>query len=151
MQCPSVPRFGVLMTGLFSVGMLVSGSLADGEIAKPVRYAGILFDHKSNEVKCEGRISREQFRKWFKEDYDVGGERIETPQDAVSFGVLVLTDGDEIVTMPFYRWGGPKDSYFACQSAEIGKAPMFSVLERTEADFIASARRNLSELSTQNQ
>lgn len=140
--------FGFVLTLLLAVGMLVSSSL-EGETPRPFKYAAILFDHKSNEVKCAGRVSTEQFSKWFKRDYGVGGERIETPQDAVPFGVLILTDGDEIMTMPFYRWDGPKDGYFACQSASIGKAPMFTVLERTEADFISSVRRKLSELCTQ--
>ena len=51
-----------------------------------------------------GQISAEQYKKWFKSDYPGLGERIEIPKDATFFGTLVLTNGNEVIVLPFYEW-----------------------------------------------
>ena len=107
------------------------------------KFAAIVFDHAGNRAIFEGRITAQQFQKWFKKNYAVEGERIETPRDATAFGTLVLTDGDEVLVMPFYKWGGDKQEYFACQSHAIGEAPMFRVLERSEESFLKSMKSTL--------
>ncbi len=119
----------------------------DARHATPFKYAVVVFDHQANRVVCEGRISARQFQKWFKEDYAVAGERIETPKDATACGALTLSDGNEILVMPLYRWGSGKVRQFACQSHEIGRAPMFSVVEEAEPVFFQTIRNRLVELS----
>ena len=108
------------------------------------KFAAIVFDHAGNRAIFEGLITAQQFQKWFKKNYAVEGERIETPRDATAFGTLVLTDGDEVLVMPFYKWGGDKQEYFACQSHAIGEVPpMFRVLERSEESFLKSMKSTL--------
>lgn len=110
------------------------------------KFTGVIFDHQQNRVICEGRIAPQQFQKWFRQNYTVEGERVETPQDATAFGALVLTDGDEILVMPLYTWGVERLRYFACQSHEIGKAPMFSVVEQSQKAFLDRMKLELGKL-----
>ncbi len=123
-------------------------NLDEKQAADGVKYACILFDGKQgNKTVVEGRIPRAQFVKWFKEDYHVGGERVETPSDAKVIGALVLTDGDEILVMPMHSWSIRGFTSFACQSIEIGNAPMFSVLEESKKQFLATMQTRLKQLS----
>ena len=111
------------------------------------KYVVVVFDHEANRVICEGRISARQFQKWFKRDYAVGGEQVEVPQNATALGALILSDGDEILVMPLYRWGSETVKYFACQSHTIGRAPMFHVLKKSEEEFFRAVKSALAELS----
>ncbi len=116
--------------------------------ADGVKCACILFDgNKGHQTVFEGRIPQAQFVKWFKEDYRVGGERVETPPDATVIGALVLTDGEEILVMPMHSWSIRGFTSFACQSIAIGKAPMFSVLEESKKQFLATMKARLRKLS----
>ena len=112
-----------------------------------VKFACVLFDHKQDQVVLEGQISTDKFQKWFKQDYAVEGERLETPSSASVFGALVLTNGEEILVMPLCSWGTDQDRYFACQSNAIGKAPMFCVLEQSQKDFLAALKSQLGKLA----
>ena len=121
---------------------------ASGEQAekKQFKFACILFDRKENQAVFQGHMNTHQFRKWFREDYAVAGERFETPKEATAFGALVLTDGDEILVMPLYTWGNRKQKYYACQSHTIGAAPMFRVLEKSKKRFLDKMKAELGKL-----
>jgi len=114
--------------------------------ANRFKYAAMTFDHNNTQVVFQGRMSRRHFQEWFKADYPVGGERVEIPKDATSFGALVLTDGDEILLMPFYTWGDERSAQFACHGREFGRAPKFAVLEQSEKSFLDSMKRRLESL-----
>jgi hypothetical protein len=140
-----------LVAGVFGV-LLVScvgprGRDISGEPhSEQFKYAAIAFDHNNTQVVLQGRISHRRFQEWFKTDYPVAGERIEIPNSATSFGALVLTDGNEILVMPFYMWGDERSRQFCCQGREFGKAPKFSVGERSEKSFFESMKRRLKSL-----
>ncbi len=136
----SIVAVGLLL-GLATV--LVSRAHAQEPAKVPFKCSCVVFDHKENPAVFRGIIDAELFKKWFKEDYAVSGERVETPKDASSFGTLVLTDGNEIFVMPLYTWGNADDRHFACQSHAIGHAPLFSVLADTQKDFIDKMKAEL--------
>ena len=83
-----------------------------------VKFTAVVFAGPGNRVICEGRMTSEQFENWFKKDpKGMDGKRGGTPQNAVAFGALVLTDGEGIFIMPFYRSGDEKVKYYVCQGA----------------------------------
>ena len=73
------------------------------KVEKPFKYSCVRFDQKGK-VVCEGTITAKQFHKWFEIPMNIGGLYFPTPSDATIFGVLVLTDGDKILTMPLQAW-----------------------------------------------
>ena len=114
--------------------------------AKPFTYQVITFVKNDPQTVCQGRMTADQFRKWFKSDYSVAGERVEIPGDATPFGALVLTGGDELIVLPLYTWQGEKVRHFACQGFKFGRAPSFSVWERSEEAFLRSMKERLAAL-----
>lgn len=128
------------------VGILVVGAFAKQPEAKAIKLSCVLFDHKDNRVVLTGHVAADKFEQWFKKDYPVGGERIETPKEGTVFGALVLADGDDILVMPFHTWGNGKPTYFACQSHAIGEAPMFTVIAESKKAFIQSMKARLNEI-----
>src|SRR5574340_997711 len=137
----------IIITGAVSllVAALAHALPPGSPVPHQFKFKGVLFGHPDNRVICEGRIPAGQFQKWFKKDYPVGGERVETPKDAAAIGALVLTDGEEVLIMPLYRWGSGRDTHFACQSAGVGRAPMFSVVEQPQETFFQVIKRKLAE------
>jgi hypothetical protein len=129
---------------LAACGMLVDAGQRGG---KQFKVVGVLFDHKDNNSFFSGKITEQQYHAWFKQDYPVLGERIETPQNATSFGTLIATDGEEILVMPFFKWGSESSSYFACQSQGIGRAPKFTVLQPSEKEFLKIFSAKLNEIA----
>ena len=112
----------------------------------PFNFMCVVFDHKEARTVLIGQIEAQQFQKWFKENYPVGGERIEPPADAIAFGCFVVTDGRETVVMPLYKWGNAKQMHFACQLHEFGRAPMFSVVTESEESLIQKMKMELAKL-----
>jgi hypothetical protein len=98
-------------------------------------------------VAFRGHLSAERFQEWFKSDYGAGGERIEIPKNATLLGTLVITDGDEILMMPFYTWGDGNHKHFSCQGFTFGKAPAFSVAADTETEFLQRMKKRLESLN----
>jgi len=121
-------------------------ALAETHAEKQIMYAAITFDHNNSQTVFQGRMSRKHFQEWFRTDYPVAGERVEIPDEATSFGALVLTDGDEILVMPFYRWGGEKSVQFACHGHDLGRAPKFAVLEQSEKTFVESMKKAIGKI-----
>jgi len=111
-----------------------------------VNFTCVVFDQKEARTVLKGQIEAQQFKKWFKEDYAVAGERIEPPADAVAFGCLVVTDGEELFVMPLCKWGTTKQQHFACQLHEIGRAPMFSVVTDSEEALIQKMKAALEKM-----
>ncbi|MDB2687179.1 hypothetical protein N9Y42_08195 [Mariniblastus sp.] len=114
-----------------------------------VKFTCVIFDGPASVQKFAGLVSSEKFTKWFEDDYNVGGQRIETPSSATAIGALVLTRKDKLLVMPICTWIiEPGHTYFACQSEAIGRAPMFSVCTEsiTTAEFLGKLKRNLSKL-----
>jgi len=110
------------------------------------KYRVAVFSGAASKEQFNGRLSPEVLSQWFKQDYDVGGERVETPLDAKHFGVMVLQLREDLILMPLCAWttdGG--DKYFACQSGSIGNAPKFSVCIECETadDFLEHMRAKL--------
>jgi hypothetical protein len=112
----------------------------------PFIFTCVVFDQKQARTVLKGQIEAQQFKKWFKEDYPVEGERIEPPADAIAFGCLVVTDGEEILVMPLYKWGKAKQLHFACQLHEIGRAPMFSVVTDSEEALVQKMKAALAKM-----
>jgi hypothetical protein len=129
---------------LILASLFASEAIGDQSEKRPFHYSCVIFDRKDNQTVFKGVLDMQRFQKWFKEDYGVGGERVETPKDATVFGVLVLTDGEETLVMPLYTWGNDKGRYFACQSHTIGRAPMFGVLADTQKNLIDRMKSELS-------
>jgi len=136
----------VLLVFVFTVALVDSATAMQAE-DKMFEYSCVDFDHKQNQIVAKGRISREQFVQWFKKDYGVKGERVETPAHATAFGVLVLTDGVETLVMPLYTWELKKQNYFACQSHRIGRAPRFRVFEKSRKLFFDQMKLEFAKLS----
>jgi hypothetical protein len=138
------------VAGLAVLAVLCNGSLVDHGVEasepKPVTYQVVTFGTNDPQTAYRGRMTADQFRKWFKSDYPVGGERVEVPGDATPFGALVLTSGDEVIVLPLYTWQGEKARHFACQGFKIGRAPMFSVWERSEEAFLRLMKERLAAL-----
>ena len=130
----------VLLTGV------VVGAVAKQSEGKPFKLSCVLFDHRDNQIVLTGHVRAGKLQGWFKSDYAVGGERVETPKNATAFGALVVTDGDDILTMPCYTWNVEQLTYFACQSHQIGHAPMFTVIETSEEAFVMSMKKRLNEI-----
>ena len=129
-----------IMAFLFAVA---HATPPDKRASTHFKYSVVVFDHEANRVICEGLITAEKFKEWFKSDFLVSGERIETPKDAIAFGSLILTDGNEVLSMPLYRWSSQKVSFFTCASHAIGKAPKFYVVEQTEEKFYDTIKARL--------
>ncbi len=116
---------------------------------KPARYSLVVFDGASSKTVVEGEIAQEEYKKWFTQDYAVGGERIETPKSANAIGALTIVNGEEVLVMPLCTWQIKSgQTYFACQSEAIGQAPMFSVCteSKTKAEFLKQMENKLAEL-----
>ena len=122
---------------------------------KQFKYACILFNQKG-QVAFEGTLNAQQFKKWFTPDnVFVGGTRIEPPDDARVFGVLVLTNGEKILTMPLYVWMNDKLENFVCQSYVLGLPPIFRIhlphlyfgKTATRQDFLEEMKVKLIEIS----
>jgi len=116
------------------------------EARNDATYACILFDQTKNQPLFTGHIAHAEFRKWFLDGYDVGGERVETPRSATVFGTLVVTDGETIVALPLATWGRWNTAY-TCQSIALGDPPMFSVYKESKSEFIDAIRSRLQRLS----
>jgi hypothetical protein len=113
-----------------------------------VRYSLVVFDGASSKTIVEGKITNEQYKKWFAQDYSVRGERIETPKSSTSVGALVLLNGEKIILMPLCTWHiKTGHTYFTCQSDEFGQAPMFSVCteSKTQTEFLKQMEHKLAE------
>ena len=136
-----------LVPGIVILAALMQTSSAKEEPHKTVRFACVVFDKEGHRTELEGDISHPQFIKWFKKDYRVGGERVETPAEATAFGVLALTDGEEILVMPLYKWGKGNRKLFSCQSIAIGKAPMFNVVAESQKELLSTMKSRFGELS----
>jgi hypothetical protein len=134
-----------IITSLFLAFLVTSANAKEAE-EKQFKLSCVLFDHKSNQIALSGHVGANKFKEWFKRDYPVAAERIETPKHATAFGVLVLTDGADILAMPCYTWRAGELTYFACQSQEIGRAPMFTVIETSQQAFINSMNERLNEI-----
>ena len=132
--------------GVILVGIWVVGAFAEQPESKLFKLSCVLFDHKDNQTVLTGHVAATKFEKWFKRDYGVRGERIETPKNATVFGALVLTDGSDIRVMPCYTWRAGQLTYFACQSHEIGHAPMFTVIETSQKAFVKSMKARLNDI-----
>src|SRR5262245_5640000 len=136
---------GLAVLANVSTGSLVNPGVEASEV-KPVTYQVVTFGTNDPQTACRGRMTADQFHKWFKSDYPVGGERVEIPRDATPFGALVLTAGDEVMVLPLYTWQGEKARHFACQGFKLGTAPMFSVWKRSEEAFLRSMKERLAAL-----
>jgi hypothetical protein len=114
---------------------------------KQVRYEAVTMKQNQPQSVFRGHINAAQYKKWFKSDYGVGGERVEIPKGATLFGALVLTDGAEITVVPFYHWGKDGDTReFRCQGFQLGRAPMFSASGATERAFFEDMKKRLETL-----
>ena len=118
----------------------------------PAKFTAFIFNGAAAIEKFNGQIPQEHFLEWFTQDFQVGGERIETPLDAEPIGGLVLQDGKQLILMPICTWtldSGTK--YFACQSEAIGMAPKFSicVADVTADEFLERMREKLTGLTKQ--
>jgi hypothetical protein len=118
-----------------------------GHSPKAVKYEAITIRQNQVQIMFEGHINDATFRKWFKTDYGVTGERVEIPKEATVFGALVLPDGEGFLVMPIYNWGSDKSKYFRCQGFEIGRAPMFSVSDDSEKVFFQKMKAKLESLN----
>ena len=141
MRAPVVVGLGSLV-----LVAILELACAGAPAERQFKFSAFMFQRGRGRAICEGRISAQTYQKWFKKDYLAAGERIEVPKDAAAFGVLILTDGEEILGMPFYRWKAGEENYFACQGAVLGQAPMFSVIEQTEDAFSRALKQKLAEL-----
>jgi hypothetical protein len=139
----AVSGLAIVLVLCISTGAGISAKKPD---QKTIRYEAITIKGNQPETVFQGNISPEQFQKWFKSDYVVGGERIEVPKDATLFGTLVLTDGQQILVMPFYTWGDEKHKDYRCQGFEVGKAPAFAVSGQSEKVFLQSMKKRLETL-----
>jgi hypothetical protein len=129
----------------FSAG-LPGESSAQGRGPKRFSYEAIAIKQNQPRVIFRGHITAKQFQKWFKSNFAVIGARVEIPKDAMLWGTLVLTNGQEILVLPFYQWNNQTRSVYCCQGFEFGKAPMFRTLEKSEESFLRSMKRQLENL-----
>ena len=114
---------------VFLMSLLILASLCTAEevkMEKPFKYSCIRFDQKGK-VGCEGTITAKQFHKWFETVPQFMSCPPAVSKDATVFGVLVLTDGDKILTMPLYAWHGKEyeGEYCLCKSYSFGSSPAF--------------------------
>jgi hypothetical protein len=112
------------------------------------QYACTLFDHKGDQTLCQGSISAQAFKEWFKDSYPVAGERLETPATATPCGALALSNGTEVFIMPLYQWKTGTPTHYACQSQSIGTPPKFRTLADSLPDFTAKITAQLKSLET---
>lgn len=134
------PRSARWPVVLVAVLLLVSAGPA-----KQYRFTCILFEHGADSVVKQGVISEARFQEWFKRGYSVGGERVETPPNATVIGVLVLTDGNEVLVMRMSTWNNGLN--YACQSKEIGKAPKFRATGDSKDAFVANLKREIDRIA----
>jgi hypothetical protein len=97
-----------------------------------------MFDRDGDRIANSGDFPVEEYHTWFTEDWPVGGERLEIPENAFVCGVLVVSCKEGLFSMPVYRWQMGADFKYACQSYKIGKAPRFQVIAQGEQAFIDS-------------
>lgn len=143
-------RNTIVITVLIAMGA-VAVAQAQQTGPKAFTLSCVLFEHKESQVVLRGHVDADKLQAWFKSDYPVAGERIETPTNATAFGVLLLTDGAELLVIPCYTWRAGELTYFACQSYEIGHAPMFTVMSTSRKAFIKSLKERLNEIGTAEQ
>lgn len=121
---------------------------------KRARFSLVVFDGASSKTIVAGDIAQEDYKKWFTQDYAVGGERIETPKSSNAVGALTIVNGDEILVMPLCIWQTKSGhTIFACQSEAIGQAPMFRVLvfDSVQAEFLKQMESKLGELQVEDE
>jgi len=137
-----------LITMLLAALLLASFSIADEVKAeKPFKYSCIRFDQQGK-VVCEGTITAKQFHKWFETTPKFMSCPPGVSKDAKIFGVLVLTDGDKILTMPLYAWHGKEyeGEYCLCQSYSFGSSPAFlppTFMIRPRFDALLDSKGNV--------
>ncbi|PCJ54107.1 MAG: hypothetical protein COA79_22185 [Planctomycetota bacterium] len=141
-----IKKSNILYTSLLLVAIILTCSFKKNLVPKKVAFTCIVFDHKQNEVKFSGNIKHSNFKKWFISDYPVAGERIETPKNSISFGVLILNNNGNILIMPLYKWKDQNLNYFSCQSQQIGMAPMLSIIDNTKKGFFKKLKIELDKL-----
>jgi len=133
---------------LLAALLLASFSIADEVKAeKPFKYSCIRFDQQGK-VVCEGTITAKQFHKWFETTPKFMSCPPGVSKDAKIFGVLVLTDGDKILTMPLYAWHGKEyeGEYCLCQSYSFGSSPAFlppTFMIRPRFDALLDSKGNV--------
>ena len=131
-------------TFLGIAGVLMAQGVEQPSPSKAIKYFCVIFDHTNNEVVFQGAMNEKRFQLFFKKRYPTAGTRFETPADAMAFGALVLTDGEEILVMPLYTWTSGHDTHFACQSYQFGEPPMFSVQTETRRELIERMKIELA-------
>ena len=140
----------VLLPSLFLIAAC-SVSSDDNSVTgdSDVHFSLVVFDGASSETRAAGELTRADYKKWFLQDYSVGGERIETAKSAKSVGALIIVDGSKVLAMPLSTWQTEgSTTYFACQSTAIGRAPMFSVCTeaKTKTEFLGQIEQRITNL-----
>jgi hypothetical protein len=115
-------------------------------------------EEKANTEKCkyviclmypktetiEGTLDQETFKHQFMEDYLFLGWRQNPPESSVVDGILVASDGHNVVSLPIVHWTTEdKKTVYNCQGAEPGKAPFLSVREESREALIKKIKEQL--------
>jgi len=144
-------RYLVLLTALTIIVVAGCNNRAAVTQSKSdVEFTCVVFNGPASVSKFDGKISLNLFTKWFREDYRVGGQRIEAPRNATVVGALILMNEPNSLIMPICTWTVESGhTYFACQSESIGNAPMFRVSTKSTTidEFLLQMERRMTELA----
>ncbi len=150
------------------VAFLLMTSLCAAEevkVEQQIKYACILFDQilpsqflfgqklfdQKGQIAFEGALNAKQFYTWFKPRLTFSsGPIFVLPNDAAIFGALILTNGEERIAIPLYRWMDGKTEVFSCRSDSANflvQTPGNLRKTSTRQDFLEEMKTKLIEIS----
>jgi hypothetical protein len=132
----------VLTLLIFFLGQCTMDSVSS-EQQNPI-FVVIFFAHEQAEIVEQGVMAETTFREQFLDSYDLRGERYHPGQDAIVRGVLLASNGANVVTVPIWAWEAEDGTKrLLCQASENGRPPAFSAFSLSERDLLNQVSRKL--------
>lgn len=120
---------------------IVCGS---GFTEKQFKYVCVVFENGADRVYFKGEMDTERFQILFKDHGLANYSKNVIPKDAIVFGVFAISDGNEILIMPLYKWAKRRSAYCACQIKPKGKDSIYSFMTQASQNvFLKTLKSRL--------
>jgi hypothetical protein len=135
---------GLLMVVAIAWPVLIASSGDEASVRMKCKYVICMLYPKTQII--EGALDKEEFASRFMKDYILGGERASPPAGSMVDGMLVVTDGRIVVSLPIVSWDAAngKKVYLCQGTSDPGRAPEFSAVAETREALIKKIKGNRS-------
>jgi hypothetical protein len=99
-----------------------------GFTEKRFKYVCVIFEKGVDRIAFKGKMDTERFQILFKDHGLANYSKNVIPKDATVFGVFAISDSNEILIMPLYKWAKRRSDYCACQIKPKGKDSIYSFM-----------------------